>query len=96
MLDFHSASITIPDTADAATAAIRQALVGASAAYCRLVVFHFTMGHAPDAALRALRAEVPGACVVGCSCAGVIGREGANESMRSRPRPSRATPTRSP
>jgi len=83
MLHFHSASVTIPDTAAAATAAIRQALAGASAADCRLVVFHFTMGHEPDAALRALRAEVPGARVVGCSCAGVIGREGANESMRA-------------
>lgn len=83
MLHFYSASSSIPDTTRAATAALKEALAQTSAAECRLVVFHVTMGHDPGAALRALRAVVPGARVVGCSCAGVIGRDGANESLRA-------------
>jgi hypothetical protein len=41
------------------------------------------MGHDPAVALRAIKAAVPQARVVGNSCAGVIGRSGANESMRA-------------
>ena len=83
MLHFSSASSAVPDTARAATAALRAALVDVDASECRLVMFHVTMGHDAGAALRTLRALAPGARVVGCSCAGVIGREGVNESLRA-------------
>ena len=83
MLQFSSTTSAIPDTAKAATAAIQEALVGIDATSCQLVVFHVTMGHDCGQALRAIKAFVPHARVVGNSCAGVIGRDGANESMRA-------------
>jgi hypothetical protein len=83
MLDFASATSAIPDTHKAATTAIREALTTLDAARCQVVVFHVTMGHDPEVALRAIKAVVPHARVVGNSCAGIIGRDGANESMRA-------------
>lgn len=83
MLTFASATSSIPDTARAAEAAIAEALQGLGHEPCQLVVFFVTMGHDPGVALRALKAAVPAARVVGNTCAGVIGRDGANESMRA-------------
>lgn len=83
MLQFHSGSSSIPDTARAAVAALGSALDGVDRGACRLVMFHVTMGHDPGVALRALRAALPGARVIGCSCAGVIARDGANEALRA-------------
>jgi hypothetical protein len=83
MLFFASATSSIPDTSKAASAALREALAALDPSKVRLVVFHVTMGHDPAVALRALKAGVPTARVVGNSCAGVIGRSGANESMRA-------------
>lgn len=83
MLEFASATSAIPDTTKAAKAAITEALSALGATPCQLVVFHVTMGHDPGLALRAIKAAVPEARVVGNSCAGVIGRDGANEAMRA-------------
>lgn len=83
MLEFSSATSSVPDSTKAATDAIRDALERVEPAKVRLVAFHATMGHDIGAALRAIRAVVPLARVVGCSCAGVVGRDGANESMRA-------------
>ena len=83
MLQFSSGSSGTPDTAKAAKAALDDALKTLDASSARLVMFHVTMGHDPGLALRTLRAALPGVHVVGCSCAGVIGRDGANESMRA-------------
>lgn len=83
MLNFHSGSSSTPDTARAAVQALRSALEGTAAQDVRLVVFHITMGHDLGSALKAIRTECPGARVVGCSVAGVIGRDGANEALRA-------------
>jgi hypothetical protein len=83
MLKFHAGSSSTPDTARAAVQALRSALEGTAAHDVRLVVFHVTMGHDPGSALKAIRTECPGARVVGCSVAGVIGRDGANEALRA-------------
>lgn len=83
MLQFSSASSDTPDTARAARSALDEALRGVSPGTARLVMFHATMGHDVGLALRTLRAVLPGVDVIGCSCAGVIGRSGANESMRA-------------
>jgi hypothetical protein len=83
LLSFASATSSVPDTSRAATTAIQEALAALGPAVCRVVVFHTTMGHDIGLALRAIRALVPQARVVGNSCAGVIGRDGANESMRA-------------
>jgi hypothetical protein len=85
MLSFASASNATVDT----QRAVEQALFAAASvanrdlADCRLVVFHVTMGHDDSSLLPPIRALAPRARVVGCTCAGVIGREGANESMRA-------------
>lgn len=85
MLTFSSASNGLVDTRTAIQEAIASAAAaaGADAASCRLVVCHLTMGHDDRVVPSAIRACCPHARVVGCTGAGVIGREGANESMRA-------------
>lgn len=84
MLSFASGSSIVPDSSRAALAALEDALGGLEdPASVRAVMFHLTMGHDPARALSALRARLPGVTVVGCSCAGIIGRAGANESPRA-------------
>jgi hypothetical protein len=84
MLQFASGSSGTPDTAKAARAALDDALKSIDVKAIQLVMFHATMGHDQGLALRTLRAALPGVHVVGCSCAGVIGRDGANESSQPR------------
>ncbi|MCB9274035.1 MAG: FIST C-terminal domain-containing protein [Lewinellaceae bacterium] len=48
-----------------------------------LIIIHTTIGHDFQALLAAAHSCCPNATVVGCTCAGVIGVEGANESMRA-------------
>ncbi|MSR39699.1 MAG: hypothetical protein EXS02_12790 [Planctomycetes bacterium] len=83
MLAFESASNGIIDTKQAVEGAILAASAGHSAADCRLVALHLTMGHDHNAVLQSVRKHCPKARIIGCTCAGVIGREGANESMRA-------------
>jgi hypothetical protein len=83
MLEFASASTDTVDTAKAVEEAIRTASAGRDPAACRLIVFHLTMGHDDAVVLKAVRRLCPTARILGCTCAGVIGREGANESMRA-------------
>jgi len=49
---------------------------------CDLVMFHTTVGHDFETLLAAVKARCPGAKVAGCTCAGVIGKEGANETLK--------------
>jgi hypothetical protein len=83
MLRFASASNGLVETSQAAAAAVKAAAPGGDAATCNLVVFHVTMGHDHRALLAALRKACPNARIVGCTCAGIIGREGADESPRA-------------
>ena len=83
MLEFSSATSSTPDTRRATRRALDDALAGPSAGAPRLVIFHATMGHDLDVVVKTLREALPDVDVVGCSCAGVIGRDGANESMRA-------------
>jgi hypothetical protein len=83
MLSFASGTSAIPDSGRAALAALEDALKDLDAAHVRAVMFHATMGHDPKKALAAIRARLPEVRVIGCSCAGVIGRDGANESLRA-------------
>ena len=50
---------------------------------CDLLIFFTTMGHDFDKIVSEARRLAPSARVVGCTCAGVIGREGPNQSMRA-------------
>jgi hypothetical protein len=83
MLRFASASNGIVDSTRAAETALLSAKGSEDLAACRLVVFHVTMGHDHRALLDAVRRLCPTARIVGCTCAGVIGREGADESPRA-------------
>ena len=83
MLRFSSASNGIVDSVKAVDAALKSAEPSGDLSACRLVVFHVTMGHDHKALLGAIRRACPNARVIGCTCAGVIGREGADESPRA-------------
>jgi hypothetical protein len=83
MLSFGSASNGIIDTGDAIQSAIRDASGNHAPSDALMVALHLTMGHDDQAVIPAIRALCPDARIVGCTCAGVIGREGANESMRA-------------
>lgn len=48
-----------------------------------LIVVHSTIGHDFDQIIAGANELCPNADLVGCTCAGVIGKEGANESMRA-------------
>ena len=83
MLSFTSASNGTVDTVQAVEEAILAASAGRSPAECRVLAFHLTMGHDDAVVIPTVRKHCPNARIVGCTCAGVIGREGANESMRA-------------
>ena len=85
MLHFSSASSPVIDTAEAAERCVHEAAAraGRPAADSLLVMLHTTMGHDEDAVLGPIRRLCPGARVVGCSVAGIIGRGGADESMHA-------------
>ncbi len=83
MLTFASASNGLVDTEKAAATAVTNAAAGKDLGSCRLVAFHMTMGHDHRKVLGVIRKLAPAARIVGCTCAGVIGKEGADESMRA-------------
>ena len=83
MLSFTSASVPTVDTPSAIAGAIEAASAGRDPGECRAVFFHVSMGHDDSALLSGIRTLCPNARILGCTCAGVIGREGANESMRA-------------
>jgi hypothetical protein len=81
MIRFFSASNGIVNSRKAMEACLEEALGGEPDLSCRVVMFHTTVGHQFSDLLATARAMCPEAQVVGCSSAGVIGREGANESL---------------
>jgi small ligand-binding sensory domain FIST len=82
MLRFSSSSNDEVDSARAAARCLEDAL-GPEAGECDLLIFYTTMGHDFRALLASFRATCPRARTVGATCAGVIGREGPNESIRA-------------
>ncbi|MBT3701170.1 MAG: hypothetical protein HOE62_09695 [Alphaproteobacteria bacterium] len=82
MLKFYSGLSTAVNSKQAAAECIELAL-GDGAADCNLLVIHSTVGHNFAQALAAAKAACPEAQIVGCSGAGVIGREGVSENMRA-------------
>lgn len=83
MLNFYSASNGEVDSVKA----IREAIVSAYGEddykSCDLLVIHTTIGHNYQQLLDEANRLCPKAKIVGCTCAGVIGIEGANENMRA-------------
>jgi hypothetical protein len=86
MLHFYSSSNDLVHSGKAMHDCLQKSLKGQASAIFEaplLIVIHSTIGHDFRVLLEAAKHLCPNATVVGCTCAGVIGLEGANESMRA-------------
>lgn len=80
MLDFFSASTRMVNSKRAITECVEAAL--GSNTNCDLLMVHASMGHDYKALLDQAKELLPRARVVGCSCCGIVGKEGVSESMK--------------
>jgi len=83
MLQFFSASTSIVNSRRAITECLEVALEGESNLDCDLIIIYTGMGHNFKELLSEAHKLSPNAQVVGCTCAGIIGKEGPNESLRA-------------
>ena len=81
MLEFHSGSTRMTDGRHAVDECIALA-GGGTEAPCSLAIVNAAVGHDLLELSARLREHYPKARVVGCSCAGVVGREGVNETLK--------------
>ena len=82
MLQFFSASTSIVNSRRAITECLEIALEGEPNLDCDLIIIYSAMGHNFKELLNEAHKLAPNAQVVGCTCAGIIGNEGPNESLR--------------
>ena len=83
MLQFYSASTSIVNSRRAINECLEMALDGESNLDCDLLIIYTGMGHNFQDLLNEAHIIAPNAQVVGCTCAGIIGKDGPNESLRS-------------
>ncbi len=83
MLHFFSSSNRVVNSKRAVLECLENALDGEPNLDCDLIVFYATIGHRHGELLAEFKRVAPSAQVVGCTCAGVVGKEGASETMRS-------------
>ncbi|MCX6253921.1 MAG: FIST C-terminal domain-containing protein [Bacteroidia bacterium] len=83
MLQFYSASTSVVDSKRAITECLENALAGEKTLICDLLIIYTAMGHNFKELLSEAHRLCPDARVVGCTCAGIIGREGPNESLKA-------------
>jgi hypothetical protein len=83
MLQFFSASTSVVDSKRAIAECLENALEGEKTLNCDLLIIYTAMGHNFKDLLSEAHRLSPGAQVVGCTGAGVIGKEGPNESLRA-------------
>lgn len=83
MLQFYSASTSVVDSKKAIAECLENALAGEKTLKCDLLIIYTAMGHNFKELLSEAHKLSPGAQIVGCTCAGVIGREGPDESMKA-------------
>jgi hypothetical protein len=81
MLRFNSASVRIADDSRAVDECISIMYGEDEPEKGGLWIVNAVIGHKLEKIAAAIRAKVPGAAVVGTSCGGIIGREGAGEAM---------------
>jgi hypothetical protein len=81
MLNFHSASVRIADSARAVDECVEIMYREQALPKNSLWIVNAVIGHKLEKIAAAIRARVPDASVVGSSCGGIVGREGAGESM---------------
>lgn len=83
MLQFYSASTSIVNSKRAITECLEVALEGEPTLDCDLIIIYTAMGHNFKELLSEAHQLSPNAQVVGCTCAGIIGKEGPEESLRA-------------
>ncbi len=83
MLKFFSASTSIVNSKRAITECLEIALEGEPNLDCDLIIIYTAMGHNFNELLSEAKRLSPDASIVGCTGAGVIGREGPDESMKA-------------
>jgi hypothetical protein len=81
MLQFFSASTSIVNSKRAITECLENALKGQGSLDCDLIIIYSAMGHNFKDLLTEAHFLSPNARIVGCTCAGIIGKNGADESM---------------
>jgi len=81
MLQFFSASTNIVNSKRAITECLENALQGEPDLNCDLLIIYSAMGHNFKDLLTEAKKLSPGARIAGCTCAGVIGKSGPDESM---------------
>ena len=80
MLQFYSASTSIVNSGRAIAECLEVALEGESNLDCDLIIIYTAMGHSFEELIIEAKRLAPSARIAGCTCAGVIGREGPNEA----------------
>jgi hypothetical protein len=83
MLEFYSSSTGVVNSKRAITECLENALEGENNLDSDLIIFYTSIGHNFKDILTEARRLSPNALIVGCTGAGVIGREGPNESMKA-------------
>ncbi len=83
MLQFFSASTNIVDSKRAITECIEKALNGKKDLNCDLIIIYTQLGHNFRDLLSEAHKVCPGAQIIGCTCGGIIGKEGPDESMKA-------------
>ena len=83
MLKFYSASTSVVNSRRAITECIEVALEGEPNLDCDLIIIYTAMGHNFKELLTEAKRLSPNARIVCCTCAGVIGREGPNETLKA-------------
>ena len=83
MLKFFSASTSIVNSKRAITECLEVALEGEANLDCDLIIIYTAMGHNFKELLREAHKLSPNAQIAGCSCAGIIGKNGPDESLKA-------------
>ena len=83
MLQFYSASTNIVNSKRAISECLENALEGEQNLDCDLIIIYTAIGHNFKELLSEAHKLSPNAQVVGCTCAGIIGKEGPDESLRA-------------
>ncbi|MDR2179341.1 MAG: FIST C-terminal domain-containing protein [Synergistaceae bacterium] len=81
MLQFNSASVRIADGARAVDECLEIMYGNQTPPNGGLWIVNAVIGHKLEKIASAIRARIPSASVLGSSCGGIVGREGAGESM---------------
>jgi 2,4-dienoyl-CoA reductase-like NADH-dependent reductase (Old Yellow Enzyme family) len=83
MLQFFSATTSIVNSRRAINECLEMALEGEPNLDCDLLIIYTGMGHNFQDLLNEAHTIAPNAQVVGTTCAGIIGKEGPDESLRA-------------